>query len=96
MRLIEWLKAMVGTAVSQMESHIQVGTIWCPKGEPTIEQDAKAQSAPKQQNTVKRCRSTSTVSSTVHNILLDSNEKDIVLIDPPAVQIPNRNFLLCW
>jgi hypothetical protein len=77
-QLIERMKATVGAAVSQMESHIQAGTIWCPTSEPTSERDAKAQSTPKQHNIMKRMSSTSSVSSTVRNILPDSNEKDIV------------------
>ncbi len=77
-QLIERMKATVGVAVSQMESHIQAGTIWCPTSEPTSERDAKAQSTPKQHNIMKRMSSTSSVSSTVRNILPDSNKKDIV------------------
>ncbi len=73
-QLIERMKATVGAAVSQMECHIQAGTICCPTTEP----DAKVQSTPKQQNTARRRSTTSTVSSTRQSILLDSTEKDIV------------------
>jgi hypothetical protein len=52
--------------------------LWCPTSEPTSERDAKAQSTPKQHNIMKRMSSTSSFSSTVRNILPDSNEKDIV------------------
>jgi hypothetical protein len=75
-QLIEQMKATVGAAVSQMDSHIQAGTIWCPTSKPTSERDVKPQSTPKQHNIAKRMSSTSTVSSTVQNILPDSNEKD--------------------
>jgi hypothetical protein len=81
------MKATVGAAVSQMESHIHAGT--------TSERDAKDQSTPKQLNIMKRMSSTSTVSSTAQNILPDSNEKDIVPSSSTSSADTNQESFCC-
>ncbi len=77
-QLIQRMKSAVGVAVSQMETHIHAGTIWCPISGP----DVMVQRTPKSSNQGRRS-STSTVNSSAsgacRKLMPNSSEKEVEL-----------------